>query len=105
MNRLRILSIGAGAIGTYVGGSLAMLGHTVVFVERQQIVEELQMHGLRISGVSVNKEPYTHQILPEKLSFFSSVNAAIKRSAYDVALYALKSYDTPAFITSDFIPD
>jgi 2-dehydropantoate 2-reductase len=98
MNTLRILSIGAGAIGTYIGGSLALLGHKVVFVERPQVVKELQTRGLRISGVSVNKEPYTHQILPEKLSFFSSINAAVEHNEFDVALFALKSYDTPVFI-------
>ena len=98
MNTLRILSIGAGAIGTYIGGSLALLGHKVVFVERPQVVKELQTHGLQISGVSVNKEPFTHHILPEKLSFFSSINTAVEHSVFDVALFALKSYDTPAFI-------
>ncbi len=29
---LKILSFGAGAIGTYIGGSLALAGHQLVFV-------------------------------------------------------------------------
>ncbi|MCH7663763.1 MAG: 2-dehydropantoate 2-reductase, partial [Chloroflexi bacterium] len=29
---LRVLSIGAGAIGTYIGGSLALHGHQVTFL-------------------------------------------------------------------------
>jgi 2-dehydropantoate 2-reductase len=99
MKTLRILSIGAGAIGTYIGGSLAVVGHKVAFVERPQVVDQLQMRGLRISGVSVNKEPFTHQIPPEKLLFFRSINTAIEHSTFDVALFALKSYDTSAFIT------
>jgi 2-dehydropantoate 2-reductase len=98
MKALRILSIGAGAIGTYIGGSLALLGHKVVFVERPQVVKELQTHGLRISGVSANNESYTHQIAPEILSFFSSINAAVEHNEFDIALFALKSYDTQAFI-------
>lgn len=98
MKILRILSIGAGAIGSYIGGSLALLGHKIVFVERPQVVKKLQMRGLRISGVSINKKPYTHQILPEKLCFFSSITAAVEHNQFDVALFALKSYDTPAFI-------
>ena len=32
--KLKILSFGAGAIGTYIGGSLALAGHEVVFVEQ-----------------------------------------------------------------------
>jgi ketopantoate reductase len=31
-NRLRFLCFGVGAIGTYIGGSLALAGHDVDFV-------------------------------------------------------------------------
>jgi 2-dehydropantoate 2-reductase len=39
---MKILAFGAGAIGTYIGGSLALAGHQVVFVERPKAVEELR---------------------------------------------------------------
>ncbi len=42
MTSLNFLSIGAGAIGTYIGGSLALAGHSVTFVEQPSIVEILQ---------------------------------------------------------------
>ena len=45
---LKVLSFGAGAIGTYFGGSLALAGHQVVFVERQNVVDELKEKGLRL---------------------------------------------------------
>ena len=45
---LRLLSIGAGAIGTYIGGSLALGGHQVVFVERPDVAERLRARGLRL---------------------------------------------------------
>ena len=45
---MRILSIGAGAIGTYIGGSLALGGHDVVFVERPEVAEELRSRGLKL---------------------------------------------------------
>ena len=41
MEKLRPLVFGAGAIGTYVGGSLALAGNPVVFVEQPAGVEEL----------------------------------------------------------------
>ena len=34
MANLKILSFGAGAIGTYIGGSLASAGEQIVFVEQ-----------------------------------------------------------------------
>ncbi|MCJ7724115.1 MAG: response regulator, partial [Anaerolineales bacterium] len=47
---LRILSFGAGAIGTYIGGSLALSGHKVIFLERPDVVLlDLKMPGL--SGI------------------------------------------------------
>ena len=39
---LRVLSFGAGAIGTYIGGSLALQGHPVVFLEKPEIVARLR---------------------------------------------------------------
>ena len=45
---LHILSFGAGAIGTYIGGSLALDGHAVTFLERPAVVAELRQRGLRL---------------------------------------------------------
>ena len=77
MKTLQVLSIGAGAIGTYIGGSLALMGHKVVFVERPQIVQELKSRGLRITkaegGVQKGERPSSHHILPEDVKFVSSV--------------------------------
>ena len=42
---LRVLSIGAGAIGTYIGGSLLLNGHRVKFLEQASAVKELQERG------------------------------------------------------------
>ena len=36
----------AGAIGTYIGGSLALDGHAVTFLERPAIVADLSQRGL-----------------------------------------------------------
>ncbi len=45
---LKFLIFGAGAIGTYIGGSLALAGYQVVFVEQPKMVEELRAKGLRL---------------------------------------------------------
>ena len=45
---LNVLVFGAGAIGTYFGGSFALAGHNIVFVEQPKMVEQLRERGLRL---------------------------------------------------------
>ncbi len=88
---LRVLSIGAGAIGTYIGGSLALHGHHVVFLERPAVAEELTQRGLRLKiGDQEHRLP-----APKVVGSFDEL---LRLQAFDVALFALKSYDTPSFI-------
>jgi len=93
MNKLNILSIGAGAIGTYIGGSLALRGHEVIFLERPQIADDLKTRGLRL--VLGDQE---HQI-PAPL-MVNDLDEALASHNFDVALFALKSFDTPSFLAS-----
>jgi len=90
---LRVLSIGAGAIGTYIGGSLALQGHTVVFVDRPAVAEELHARGLSLTLGEQTRRLPAPRVLP-------SIESALSLEEFDVALFALKSYDTPAFIRS-----
>ncbi len=93
MNKLSILSIGAGAIGTYIGGSLALRGHEVIFLERPQVADDLKTRGLRL--VLGEQE---HQI-PAPL-MVDDLDEALASHNFDVALFALKSFDTPSFLAS-----
>ena len=93
MKPLRVLSIGAGAIGTYIGGSLALQGHELVFVERPQLVADLKTQGLRLALGEQEHHIPDPQVLP-------SMEDALNLRNFDVALFALKSYDTPAFIVN-----
>ena len=93
---LKILSFGAGAIGTYIGGSLALSGHEVVFVERPDVVEALSARGLRLD-LSLDKRrnpPATDLIPAADLVFADSLAKALDYGPFDIALFALKSYDT-----------
>ena len=47
-SQLKILTFGAGAIGTYIGGSLALAGYNVIFVEQEKVADELRERGLRL---------------------------------------------------------
>ncbi len=93
---LKILSFGAGAIGTYIGGSLALAGHEVVFLERPDVAEALRTRGLRLDLTldARRKTLDTDLIPPADLIFADSLESALVYGPFDVALFALKSYDT-----------
>jgi 2-dehydropantoate 2-reductase len=93
METLKILSIGAGAIGTYIGGSLSLAGHDVVFLERPDTAGELRKRGLFIK---LNGSEH-HIPKPEVAG---SLESALASRHFDFAIYALKSYDTIHFLTS-----
>jgi len=97
-NRLNVLVFGAGAIGTYFGGSLVLAGHTVVFVEQPKMVSELREHGLRLD-LTIDVRRKTNEafvIEPRSFVIEPSLEEALKFGPFDVALFALKSFDTAA---------
>ncbi len=94
---MRFLSIGAGAIGTYIGGSLALKGHQVVFAERPEVAEMLRSRGLQLNLAG------TENHLPDP-QVAGSIQEALALQDYDAALFALKSFDTPAFLESLTMP-
>jgi 2-dehydropantoate 2-reductase len=92
---MTILSYGAGAIGTYIGGSLALAGHTIVFIEQPKIAEELRGRGLRLDlRVDERRGEKSVFELRDGIAFVSSLEEALARYRFDVALFALKSFDT-----------
>jgi 2-dehydropantoate 2-reductase len=91
------MSIGAGAIGTYIGGSLALGGHEVVFVERPEVAEGLRSRGLRLDLSR------TENHLPDP-QVVGSVEKALAIQEFDAAVFALKSFDTPTFLASLTVP-
>ncbi len=85
--RLKILVYGAGAIGTYIGGSLALQGHQAVFLERPSVADRLRTAGLRLVI-----EGQAHHIPAPMI--FESFEAAVSETQFDFILFALKSFDT-----------
>jgi 2-dehydropantoate 2-reductase len=95
-DRLNVLVFGAGAIGTYFGGSLILAGHSVVFVERPAAVEQLRERGLRLDLTIDERRNTKDAFVLEPRSFVvePSLEQALKFGPFDVALFALKSFDT-----------
>ena len=95
---LKILTFGAGAIGTYIGGSLALAGHNVVFVEQPAVAEDLRQRGLRLD-LTLDERRKTKEaflVPPQSFVIAGSLEDALKFWPFDVAIFALKSFDTPA---------
>jgi 2-dehydropantoate 2-reductase len=87
---MRILIVGAGAIGGYVGGRLLEAGRDVTFLIRPRRVEQLASNGLAIKsskGILAIANPPT--VLAQNLS-----------KAFDLILLSLKAYDLDDAIAS-----
>lgn len=86
---MRLLFLGAGAIGTYVGGSLALAGHDVTFSEQPASAQAIAADGLQVTRGGQARHVTS-------FSIFGSPAEALAAGPYDVAVCALKSFDTAA---------
>ena len=101
---MKFLSFGAGAIGTYIGGSLSLAGHEVVFLEQPAVVERLRERGLRLDLSADDRLPHgegreapaAFVVPPASFRIAASLEEALLYGPFDVGLFALKSYDTQA---------
>jgi 2-dehydropantoate 2-reductase len=95
-SEMKFLIFGAGAIGTYIGGSLALAGYQVVFVEQPKMVEELRTKGLRLD-LTVDERRNTKDasiVEPRSFVIEPSLESALKFGPFDAGIFALKSFDT-----------
>ena len=61
---MRILIMGAGAMGSAVGGFMANAGHAVTLVGRDPHMAAIREHGLRITGIwGIH---HTHALRPSR---------------------------------------
>jgi 2-dehydropantoate 2-reductase len=83
---MNFLIYGAGAIGGYMGGRLALSAHTVTFIARPAQAAILNERRLTLDNVSVTVKAVT------------TPAEAFSRSQYDCLILTLKSFDTEAAI-------
>jgi 2-dehydropantoate 2-reductase len=87
---MRILVVGAGAVGGYFGGRLLEAGRDVTFLVRPGRAAELAAHGLMIkSSFGDASMPAPPTILAENL-----------RAAFDLIVLSCKAYDLDGAIAS-----
>lgn len=87
LTQLRFLVFGAGAIGTYIGGSLALSGQKVVFLERPNEARGLRRRGLYIE-LANGKFHYKNP------DIVLTIEEALTHGPFDVVIFAVKAYDT-----------
>ncbi len=85
------LIIGAGAIGTYIGASLANQGHEISFLEREKDIPSLRKQGLSlvIGETEINATP----------AALISELKGIQELDLDLVIVALKSYHLESFLS------
>ncbi len=90
---MRFLCFGVGAIGSYIGGSLALAGNDVVFLERPEVAPQIRSRGLRLvlQGTEAQVE---HPLVA------GSVYEALGLGPFDAAILAVKSFDTHPLLQS-----
>lgn len=84
------LIFGAGAVGTYIGASLANQGSDVVFLEREKDLPALQAGGLRL-------EIAGKIIRPDPVKWISDLRE-LPGLKVDLGVLALKTYHLPAIL-------
>ena len=83
---MKILVMGAGALGGYFGGRLAAAGHDVTFVARGAHLAALQQNGLQI-------ESPTGDLHLPKVNAIADPGAA---ASADIVLFLVKNFDVEA---------
>jgi 2-dehydropantoate 2-reductase len=86
---MKILVLGAGAVGGYFGGRLSAHGADVTFLVREARRAQLERDGLRVES------PFGNVTLPVR-----AILAADLEPQYDVVMLACKAYDLASAVES-----
>jgi 2-dehydropantoate 2-reductase len=88
----RIAVVGTGALGGYVGGSLAHHGEDVTLIDMwPEHIEAIRSRGLELDGVTPEEKVTVTQA---KTMHLCEVQSLAKQKPVDIAFVAVKSYDT-----------
>ncbi len=87
---MRILVMGAGSLGSAIGGFMAQSGHEVTLVGREAHMRAIRENGLAITGIWGD-----HRVTG--LCAQSGLEG-LERGGFDLAIIAVKSYDTAAAV-------
>jgi 2-dehydropantoate 2-reductase len=87
----RIVFVGAGALGGYVGGHLTRAGNDVTLIDPwPEHVEVMRRNGIQLSG----KTPAEKHSVPVNVMHITDVQSLAKQKPIDIVFMSVKSYDT-----------
>ncbi len=87
----RIVIVGAGAVGGYVGAHLTAGGHDVTMIDPWPAhVEAMKTNGMEIYGMT----PQERMSVPMKAMHLTEVQNLAKQAPVDIAFISVKSYDS-----------
>ena len=89
--REHIVFLGAGAVGGYVGGHLALHDHDVTLIDFwSEHIEAIRQNGLELSGMTQEERQVSHP----KTMHLHEVASLARQAPVDIAFITMKSYDT-----------
>jgi 2-dehydropantoate 2-reductase len=98
---LRVLIIGAGAVGTFVGARLALAGHEVTLAGRPGLAEAVRGGGLTLIEPSGSRHTTAVRAVDSIAAAFTRTastsaltSVSASASLYDLTLVTVKAYDT-----------
>jgi 2-dehydropantoate 2-reductase len=94
---LRVLIIGAGAVGSFVGARLALTGHAVTLVGRPGLIAAVRGGGLTLIEPSGSRHTALVCAADSIAAAFTASTSA-STSSYDLALVTVKAYGTAGVI-------
>jgi 2-dehydropantoate 2-reductase len=102
-DKKRIIFIGAGAVGSYLGGWLSHTGNDVTMVDMwDKQVETIREHGLQVDG------PHDSFVAHPTMYHLHENELVAREGLYDIGFVAVKAYDTSwaaTFINKFVKPD
>jgi len=88
-NKKRIIFIGAGAVGSYLGGWLSHTDHDVTMVDMwDKQVETIREHGLQVDG------PHDSFVARPTMYHLHENELVAREGQFDIGFVAVKAYDT-----------
>lgn len=88
----RIVMVGTGALGGYIGGNFAHQGFDVTFVDGwKEHLDTIRTTGLELDGVTA-EEKFT--VKTDQTVLYDNIAELAKVKPFDIAFVSVKSYDT-----------
>ena len=88
-SKMRVVFIGGGAVGSYLGGWLSYLGHDVHIIDSwHENVNSIKENGLYIKG------PHKPFVALPKIIHLNENERLARRKSFDIGFICVKAYDT-----------